>query len=186
MEIGPLDFVPFNKLSRLSRNCVITEKIDGTNAQIVIGEAGEFLVGSRTRYITPGKSTDNSGFAAWAHENKESLLALGPGRHYGEWWGKGIQRTYGLDHRRFSLFNTGRWTSQNAPACCHIVPVVYEGLFTTDAVDNAMAFLKGNGSIAAPGFHNPEGVVVFHAASGRMFKKTMEHDDVPKSSLEVK
>lgn len=55
------EFVPFQKIGRLSRGCTITEKIDGTNASIYIGEDGEFLTGSRTRWITP--EDDNYGFA---------------------------------------------------------------------------------------------------------------------------
>ena len=48
-----VEFEAFQKIARLKRNCVITEKIDGTNAQIFIGEDGEFLTGSRNRWITP-------------------------------------------------------------------------------------------------------------------------------------
>lgn len=73
------DFRPFPKVPRWSRDIIVTEKLDGTNASIYIGDAGEFLVGSRTRWITPGKQTDNYGFAAWAHDNKNDLLNLGPG-----------------------------------------------------------------------------------------------------------
>ena len=69
-----MDFIKFPKIFRVSRPCVITEKIDGTNAQICITEEGEFLVGSRTRWITP--EDDNYGFARWANENKEELLRL--------------------------------------------------------------------------------------------------------------
>ena len=50
-----MDFVEFNKIARLSRNCVITEKIDGTNASVVITETGDFLVGSRTRGFRLGR-----------------------------------------------------------------------------------------------------------------------------------
>ena len=41
--------------------------------------------------------------------------------------------------------------------------------------------LKASGSKAAPGFMKPEGVVVFHTAANMGFKKTLEHDEVPKS-----
>ena len=81
------EFIEFPKMARLSREVVITEKIDGTNACIYIGEDGEFLVGSRTRWITPDQ--DNHGFAAWAYANKDKLLLLGHGTHFGEWWGTG-------------------------------------------------------------------------------------------------
>jgi hypothetical protein len=109
----PVPFESFPKIGRLSRNCTITEKIDGTNAQIYIGEDGEFLTGSRNRWVTPGKQ-DNYGFSRWAHEHKDELMTLGPGRHFGEWWGLGIQRGYGLQEKRFSLFATHRWRDGRA------------------------------------------------------------------------
>ena len=84
-----MEFQEFGKIARLSRECTITEKIDGTNASIFIGENGEFLIGSRSRWITPEE--DNYGFAKWALTNKEELLKLGVGHHFGEWWGIGIQ-----------------------------------------------------------------------------------------------
>ena len=169
-----MDFKKFPKISRLSRECIVTEKIDGTNAQIYIGEEGEFLVGSRTRWITP--EDDNFGFAKWAYENKEELLKLGIGQHFGEWWGQGIQRKYGLDEKRFSLFNTSRW-SEERPKCCHVVPVLYEGMFDTTNIRLTIENLEAYGSIASPEFNNPEGIVIFHTASNSMFKKTIKKDD---------
>ena len=48
-------FVPMPKMSRYSRLCTITEKIDGTNASIFINDLGtEFRIASRTRWITTG------------------------------------------------------------------------------------------------------------------------------------
>ena len=47
-----IEFSGFSKISRLSRECVISEKIDGTNSQIYITENNEFYVGSRNKYIT--------------------------------------------------------------------------------------------------------------------------------------
>jgi hypothetical protein len=79
------EFMGFPKMGRLSRECWVTEKIDGTNAQIYITDDGQMLIGSRTRWITP--ESDNFGFARWATEHKDELLQLGPGRHFGEWWG---------------------------------------------------------------------------------------------------
>ena len=171
-------FTEFSKIARLSRECIITEKIDGTNGQIFIGEDGSFLVGSRTRWITP--ETDNHGFAKWAYDHREDLLQLGPGKHFGEWWGMGIQRGYGLAEKRFSLFNTSRWT-ENRPACCSVVPILYQGCFDTLSVNICLEQLKDEGSRAAPGFMRPEGVVIFHIAANMMFKKTIEKDDMPKS-----
>lgn len=194
-----MTFEAFPKIARLNRECVITEKLDGTNAQLMIvpyEEAtpeqhsatdrikttqGLLYAGSRTRWITPGKSTDNFGFAAWAWDNAEELVKLGPGRHYGEWWGKGIQRGYGLAERRFSLFNTHRWSDwASRPLCVDCVPVLYQGAFTTDAVSHAVSRLATFGSAAAP-FNDPEGVIVFHTAQNSMFKVTIKDDEVPKA-----
>lgn len=168
-------FVPFESIARLSRNCIISEKIDGTNAQVCILEEGHVLAGSRSRWITP--DDDNFGFARWVAENEVELrIGLGVGIHYGEWWGAGIQRRYGLSEKRFSLFNSGRWTDDVRPACCSVVPVLFEGIFTSDAVDAALAELAANGSKAAPGFMDPEGVVVFVSAARKLFKKTLKGD----------
>lgn len=173
-EIPP--FEPFESIARLSRNCVISEKIDGTNAQVCVLEDGRVLAGSRTRWITP--EADNHGFARWVADHEDELrTGLGVGKHYGEWWGSGIQRRYGLNEKRFSLFNAGRWTDDVRPACCHVVPVLFEGIFTTDAVDGALANLAANGSKAAPGFMDPEGVVIYVAAARKLFKKTLKGDE---------
>lgn len=176
-----MDFVEFPKIARLSRECVITEKIDGTNGCICIGENGEFLIGSRTRWITP--ENDNHGFARWAMENKDELMRLGPGTHFGEWWGSGIQRGYGLvkGEKRFSLFNVHRWADAAIrPACCGVVPTIYRGMFTTDLVEEALNELRNHGSLASEGFMKPEGIVIFHTAGGYRFKKTIERDEQPK------
>lgn len=175
-----LSFEGFPKMARLSRECIITEKIDGTNAQVFIADDGvTMLAGSRTRWITPEQ--DNHGFARWCAENRDELLKLGPGRHFGEWWGQGIQRRYDLTEKRFSLFNVSRWGDDSVrPACCSVVPVLYQGVFTTHAVESALFQLAAHGSFAARGFMQPEGVVVYHIAAGVGFKKTLEKDDQPK------
>lgn len=194
----PVAFTEFPKIARLSRECIISEKIDGTNAQIYIGEDGTFLTGSRTRWITPQE--DNHGFSRWANDHREELVKLGPGRHFGEWWGQGIQRKYGLAEKRWSLFNTVRWVPFGAepqripcgdpriikmqdvlPACCHLVPILYRGIFTTDACDYEIEMLRAKGSVAAPGFMNPEGIVCWHTAANIGLKQTLKNDDTPKS-----
>ncbi len=177
-------FIGFPKIPRLSRDCTVSEKIDGTNGSIYIGEDGEFLVGSRTRWITP--TDDNYGFAKWAHLHKDELMLLGPGHHFGEWWGLGIQRNYSLKEKRFSLFNTNRWSDAAGvrPACCHVVPVLYEGLFETLVIAGVLAELEYGGSRAVPGFMKPEGIVIYHQAAKQLFKKTIEKDDKPKGSKE--
>jgi hypothetical protein len=173
------DFVGFPKMARYSREVIVTEKIDGTNAQICITEDGEFLVGSRKRWITPEK--DNHGFARWAYDHKEELMGLGVGRHFGEWWGSGIQRGYGLQkgEKRFSLFNVSRWRDER-PACCGIVPILWEGNFDDLDVNQIMENLHYTGSQASPGYMNPEGIVIFHTKGNVGFKKTFENDDTGK------
>lgn len=202
-----MTFEEFPKIARLSRDCVITEKIDGTNAQVHICTLSEsvelsitppqeiawsgrdggslvMLAGSRSRYITP--ENDNFGFAAWVKAHAKELWALGEGRHYGEWWGSGIQRGYGLQkgEKRFSLFNTARWADDrdrekypaDRPTCCSVVPVLYTGPFTTEIVEGYINALQSEGSMAAPGFMKPEGVMVWHEAARCYFKKTLEKD----------
>lgn len=172
------DFEPFRKIGRLSREIVITEKIDGTNGIVRIGEDGTFEVGSRTQWITPER--DNHGFAGWAYFHKDELIAgLGVGTHFGEWWGMGIQRKYGLAEKRWSLFNTHKW-GETRPACCHVVPTLYRGEFDTNAIADVMGVLQHGGSVAAPGFMKPEGIVIFHAQANVLFKKTFEKDDAGK------
>ena len=189
-----VEFVPFPKIGRLKRSCVISEKIDGSNAGIQIVstsfEAAErasavidglaLIAQSRNRIITPGD--DNFGFARWVAENAPALVALGEGVHFGEWWGSGIQRGYGVQPKRFSLFNSARWSDERGerPACCHVVPVLYQGEFTTGAVDETMAALEKSGSVAAPGHMKPEGVIVYHVATKTYFKRTFEKDDAGK------
>lgn len=173
-------FQEFSKIPRLKRGCVITEKIDGTNAQIHITDDGQILAGSRNRYITA--SDDNYGFARWVEANKAYLMELGLGRHYGEWWGSGVQRGYGLTNgeKRFSLFNLGRCKDGGLPACVSLVPVLYEGEFSTGIVDECLADLRINGSKASPGFMKPEGAIIWHTAARSLFKITLEKDEEPK------
>lgn len=201
------EFEPWPSIARFNRDIIISEKIDGTNAAIVVmglqaaedwvrtmygigiihsiqPDVNPFFVTtttgyaiaaqSRTRFVTPGKDTDNHGFAAWVKANAEQLAGLGEGRHYGEWWGRGIQRGYGIVGKQFSLFNTDRWGKER-PACCQVVPVLYQGPNSHHAVVACMDSLK-EGSWAAPGFKNPEGIVIYHTAARTMFKWTYEGD----------
>ena len=192
------EFKEFPKIARYSREVVVTEKIDGTNACVFIGQDGEFATGSRNRWITP--QDDNYGFSVWAHEHKDELMRLGPGRHFGEWWGRGIQRGYGLNEKRFSLFNVVRWCrfgekpeviltgdprivkmQDVLPECVGLVPVLWRGLFDNLNAESVVYDLAMYGSRAVPGFMKPEGVVIYHIAGGVSFKKTIEKDSEPKS-----
>jgi hypothetical protein len=160
-----IEFKAWPKIPRIANEkYFITEKIDGTNACVIIDEEGNFGCQSRSKLITP--EDDNYGFARWAYENKDELMKLGEGHHYGEWWGQGIQRTYGLSEKRFSLFNTARWNPENPnlPACCHVVPLI-EG-----TIDEALEKLKSQGSVAAPGFMRVEGIIVYSYLAKSYYK----------------
>ena len=180
---GMTEFKEFPKIARLSREIIVTEKIDGTNAIVYVpAETNErLLVGSRNRWVPPGE--DHFGFVKWVAAHEEELrLGLGPGYHYGEWWGSGVgRRGYDLPagERRWSLFNVSRWV-ETRPACCHVVPVIERGLFHTDLVTLALDRLRSQGSFAAPGFMRPEGVVIYHVQGNILFKKTLEKDEQPK------
>lgn len=181
MEVPNIPFVEWPKISRYSRGVIVTEKLDGTNAQIYIDDTMTTIhAGSRNKWITP--EDDNMGFAKWVEKNREELLKLGPGSHFGEWWGAGIQRTYGLKEKRFSLFNVSRWgNAATRPATCGVVPVLWEGLLDELDATEVMRKLEANGSYAAPGFKRPEGIVIFCTAGGQLFKKTFESDAKGKS-----
>lgn len=225
----PTIFRAFAKMPRLHREVVITEKLDGTNAQItiaprdvvwaclkaheqeaeacpqyataehVIAQQGDLvmLAGSRTRWIrpkAPGErgDPDNHGFAAWVAQNASELFKLGLGTHYGEWFGAGINRGYGLQEKRFALFNTARWLARvgepgavNAETgevifCCHVVPTIWRGTFDSFDVQSCVEMLRSHGSFAVPGYRNAEGIVVFHTAANHCFKVTLENDAAPK------
>ena len=173
-------FQRFPSLTRFSHDWTITEKIDGTNACIIVepddrpawGDAeydyalvaklGSHAVyaQSRNNLIYPGK--DNAGFASWVANNVEALVeTLGEGRHFGEWCGAGIQRRYGLDKKKFALFNTKRWGALSGHpdggligGQLTVVPVLAEGYIM-----------------------DPEGVVMRHNPSGTVFKKTFDYDE---------
>ena len=210
-------FTPWPKTARLFRDITVTEKIDGTNSAIRISavpdgttpsgfmdmlasypaesytavvDGTRYVVSaqSRRRLIWPGKSTDNYGFASWVYDNAEALVRLlGEGLHYGEWWGQGIQRNYGLTDRRFSLFNTDRHGHLSGAAGVDVggilvssVPIIYQGTFREDAITVALKDLRDCGSMAAPGFATPEGICVFHSASRTVYKVTLDNNDVGK------
>lgn len=186
------EFQDFPKMARWTREVIITEKIDGTNAQVFIGEDGLIRAGSRTRWITP--EDDNHGFAAWVQQHVEELRKLGQGRHFGEWWGSGVQRGYALPkgEKRFSLFNASRWYDPRdcdheditgrvaVPSCCRVVPILLRGMNMPGIFEQCVDLLRVNGSYASPGFMDPEGAVMFHIDAGVGFKKTVKKDEAPK------
>lgn len=193
-------FSKWPKTPRLFRDMIITEKLDGTNAGVgvilldganfpnreekgVIVDVGpdSYLVyaQSRNRVITP--EADNFGFAGWVHTNAAELVAiLGPGMHFGEWWGSGIQKRYGLgaQGKTFSLFNTAKWGGVDkvlGSARIGSVPVLWRGPFSTPVVKAILELMKRYGSVAVPGY-DAEGICVYHGQSDQIFKVSIDND----------
>jgi hypothetical protein len=193
------EFKMFDKIGRLFRPILITEKIDGTNAQILVEDrevaeeqAPELpwiyvddyavLAGSRKRYLS--EDADNFEFYQWVKSHAPALTYLGIGRHFGEWWGSGIQRGYGLSkgERKLSLFNVMRYSldpllySPVWEIGVEVVPLLYAGDWKLGHVDMALKTLEVTGSIAAPGYMNPEGIVIFHTSNNSLLKVTLKND----------
>lgn len=174
------EFETFKRIPRIARRIIVTEKIDGTNGCVWVNDtATDLYPASRNQWLHPDKP-DNYDFGNWVRRNKEELLKLGPGFHYGEWWGIGVARRYNINERRWSLFNTSRWNNGNKPQCCHVVPVLAEIDLATEElfgrIESITWKLRSEGSKAAPGFMNPEGVVIFHEAAQQYFKYTFDGD----------
>lgn len=102
-----------------------------------------------------GSERDNFGFAAWVRASAAQLIRLGQGWHYGVWYGRGIMRSYGLDHRRLALYDVERWTQipERLPDRVESVPIVgrARGPELSSAVDRALRRLERSGSLAVPG-----------------------------------
>lgn len=200
-----MEFKAFEKISKFTGiNMTITQKIHGTNAQIIIVPVNDFSpkdqsevdavnadimspfvwvegklyqleIGSRTRFIVPGD--DNYGFARFVRENKVEIVAkLGPGTHFGEWAGPGINSGEGLKEKMFVLFNHYRFPPERPlPKNCTVVPILYTGPYSDQAVRDVLLDLKTNGSKLSPGFMRPEGVVI--EVAGKRYKKVFEPEE---------
>lgn len=194
-ELAP--FETYKKIPRLHGDVHVTEKLDGTNACFEYSNVAHY--GTNTAYVVGACSRnrrlftlelghdglplaaprwddkgDNAGFGAWVLANLDGLRRLGYGRHFGEWYGKGIQRGYGLEDKRFALFRAPKaGVPEGCPAS--VVPELdVWGEFDTERLAMLLAELRLTGSRAAPGYMNPEGIVIFHARSGQLFKYTFE------------
>jgi hypothetical protein len=164
------DYPSFPKIPRSSNSVVwATEKLDGTNGLVYVplNPAEPVRAGSRNRWLkgNGSKSDDNFGFAAWVEENAEALRRLGPGHHYGEWWGKGIGRAYGLEERRWWLFDALRWTPERLPeglpAALGVVPLLcVRSLDKSAEVVAAGEWVLKTHSVAVPSWLKPEGYVL--------------------------
>jgi hypothetical protein len=63
-----------------------------------------------------------------------------------------------------------------------VVPTIFSGRFSDATIEDALCRLREQGSIAAPGWRTPEGIVVYHSASGQVYKVTLEHDEEAKGA----
>lgn len=203
-----MEFKAWPSIPRMSKErAVVTEKLDGSNSAVRIREATpdtettervvytmvdgvgyNLWAQSRKRLLQPGKSTDNFGFARWVHDNASALVrTLGAGDHYGEWWGQGIQRGYGLSEKRFSLFNAPRWVElikSDKPTTeipnLYTVPLLYAGPFYSLDVMALREMLYTQGSKAVPGGRGAEGMVVYLREVNASYKVLLENDDIHK------
>lgn len=204
-----MEFQRWPSIPRMSKEWVyVTEKIDGSNAAIRIrpfdinddrseqldtiaidGVKYTLWVQSRTRFLGPTKETDNFGFARWVYDNAvEIVKVLGPGDHYGEWWGSKIQRGYGMTNgeRKFSLFNAKRWyetlhsvESRSAVDGLLIVPTLYDGRYYDFNALEVAEELRTNGSRIVPGFP-AEGMIVYNREAKSSYKVLLENDEIHK------
>jgi hypothetical protein len=140
-------------------------------------------VQNRERMVTPDQR-DVQGVAAWVKAHAGAIAeTLGPGIHFGEWWGYKICRGYGLPagDRRFSLFNTARWgfiDGTQVPSL-YTVPVLWEGPLEDNwnTVREQMDKLHEQGSSAVPGYRYPAGVLLYHASADAMMRHVFKGEE---------
>jgi len=179
--MNDIGFIKWAKIQRLHKaEMVITQKMNGTNGQILFEDNGDFMIGSRNRWLSVHK--DNFGFYNWAHEHITELFEIfGPGRHYGEWAGPGIQNGEGLKERVFFSFNpflekpdTINWINVES------IPLLYYGHWDDSQRDIAMQKLCEDGSqvsriyfpLGQNCFIEPEGIVI--NIGGKRFKQYLQ------------
>lgn len=171
--MSEVEFKAWGKIPRGAGDKItITEKIDGTNACIVIVDGEIVGVQSRKRFITP--EDDNFGFAQWVVDHNDELLSLGDGYHYGEWAGEGIQKNkHKINGKKFFLFNTLRWNEKNTalPDCCDVVPVLYVGDVLGDDADREMEKLLVSSGKSG---YEAEGIIIYFKNTRRYEKHTFK------------
>ena len=193
------NYSSFPSIERLENiYCVISEKIDGTNGLIEINETN-VRFGSRNRYIS--FSDDNAGFANFFKDYEARFKDAAkdittdksyPLRIYGEWFGRGIQRGYGLKDKffmPFSSFYSEKLIEYQVPNV--ITPnIMYTGKFSMEVVDTCMQQLKLNGSGVVKDYKQPEGIVIFFPKYNFRLKETFDgakwKDALPKSEHDKK
>ncbi len=174
------DFKSFDKILHIDKICMnITQKLHGTNAQVYIykdeNDSFQIKAGSRSRWLT--EENDNYSFAKFVQEHKKDLIEmLGEGRHYGEWCGPGINLGEGLKEKTFFLFNWKRWLNKYLPPNVALIPLLYEGDLSLDAIEETMEKLKTNGSFLVKGYMKPEGIVV--DIDGKLYKNVFDAEEI--------
>lgn len=175
------------KITRRDAQCTISEKAHGSNGAVAFQVTNmsptdgrevyvldvEMAVQTRTRIVTT--QDDQTGIARWAEANRDTLemdllhvnrMLPEPGTyyHYGEFM------TRGHNEPHFYLFNTRRWTGVKfRTPTLKVVPVLYEGNYSDEIVENCLEDLRQNGSRIHPGLP-AEGVVVYYPSNDTMFK----------------
>lgn len=185
------EFRKWGSTPRWHKGLTITEKINGTNACIVIYN-GQVKAQSRNRMITP--DDDNAGFAKWVYDNAGVLTdTLGYGYHYGEWFGPGIQKNpLGVESKRFALFGATKYTEGNGYELSKVdgletVPLLFhgQGHYRTipDVIDRLIAAgteVKGAKKEVNPmgfvGAAKAEGIIVYHKETQQKYKILLEDD----------
>lgn len=165
-----VEFKPWPKTPReKADNILVTEKMDGANVCIVV-QGGEIVaVQSRNRFISPGKDTDNFGFAQWVSVNAKELAALGEGYHYGEWVGPGIQKNpHNLPEKRLYLFNVDREYGE-LPDRIELVPVLYRGPRSEAEITRAFEGLYDAAQFSDV---RPEGIIIYSYLTKTRLKRT--------------
>ena len=193
------NYSSFPSIERLENiYCIISEKIDGTNGLIEINETN-VRFGSRNRYIS--FSDDNAGFANFFKDYEARFKDAAkdittdesyPLRIYGEWFGCGIQRNYGLKDKLFMPFSSfygEKLIEYQVPNV--ITPnIMYTGKFSMEIVDTCMQQLKLNGSGVVKDYKQPEGIVIFFPKYNFRLKETFDgakwKDALPKSEHDKK
>jgi hypothetical protein len=182
LTVGPA-FEPWPEIEQLGRCWItITQKIHGTNAQVLIQqneETGHYDVfcGSRNRWLS--LENDNYEFAKFVSEHQtEFIEKLGCGRWYGEWAGPGIGSAEGLGEKTLFLFDVFKVPpGRPLPPRVRPVPLLYSGAFDQAIIERTFDELKAGGSRAVEGFMRPEGIVVHIVGPNVRYKKVFKKEE---------
>ncbi|MEW1675603.1 RNA ligase family protein [Streptomyces sp. VTCC 41912] len=186
-------------IKRLTEDQDPARYLNGHGYNVVSRQDGLYVLraGSRKRWIAPNRQktngtqdTDNFAFAAWVADNASALTSLGEGTHFGEWYGRGIQHGYGMDRRKWALFNTTRWGTRGqglpdgSPDELTVVPELarVRGHLLNETIRDSMRLLRTLGSVAEPGA-KAEGIVIYSVEANQSYKALLENDDLPKGLL---